>query len=144
MNALKFLTEFSTTIQIDGTETFSMMSHLPTVCAEKLRKVVARDVKLTNGLITFHGGASTTTKPRVRWVTNWNLLSPIEYGEIRIQADSLLPTLDYRIEYRRPIKYATFGLLAMALVLGGLLFYVSASGGTQFYRPCSSYFVGGL
>jgi hypothetical protein len=134
MTFLKVLTEFSTTIQIREAEAPGTLFHLPAICGQKLQNVVARDLKVTNRLVTFHGGSSTTAKSRERWVTNWNLLSPIEYGEIWIDADPFSPSLSYRIEYKRLMMFATLGAFLLALLVGSFLLYASGEWLNSFTR----------
>lgn len=62
------------------------MKMLPLIFERELHAVVAREVKVTPTIVTFHGGASREAQKRHRWVTNWNLLTPIARGAVKFEA----------------------------------------------------------
>ncbi|NHZ71567.1 MAG: hypothetical protein GWP17_00560 [Aquificales bacterium] len=79
------LVKYSASVKRRSNHTDELVKKLLFIFEQELYAVVARDVKVTSSLVTFHGGASRTAPKRHRRVTNWNLLSPITRGAVRVE-----------------------------------------------------------
>lgn len=103
----------------------ALVKVLPRIFERELQAVVARELKLAPTIVTFYGGASREGDKRHRWVTNWNLLTPIARGAVRFEAVASELWVTFWLGFPRTIFFALLLLVISLAALLGAVFLVS-------------------
>jgi hypothetical protein len=115
---MKQILKFSARIVLKDNRASEIAQKFPSIIEDKLRAVIARDLKVNNRLISFHGGQSRSAPKRSRLVTNWNLLSPISRGAIQIEENYSQVIETYWTNFPNSALVFTFlGFLIMSLFI---------------------------
>lgn len=111
------IVKYSACVKMQHNQTNELMKTLPRVFERELRADVAREVKATPTIVSFHGGASREAQKRHRWVTTWNLLTPITRGAVKFEATHPQICVSFWLGFPRVIFY-----VVMPIIIGMAVF----------------------
>ena len=109
--------KYKASLTIQHSRSNEIAPKLPHVFQQRLHRIVARDIRVTSSVITFHGGKSRTATGRYQLFTNWNLLSFISRGAIQIENDYTNFVVSFWIGFPKWAFYIPLFLVAVAIII---------------------------